>query len=58
MNDETIKTICWAVVLIFGIHSFAICALVRFLVTGKPIFQKRDMDREHAENVLGGRFGA
>lgn len=42
MSDETIRTLAWTVTFIFAIHAGVVYALVRFLITGKAIFERRE----------------
>jgi hypothetical protein len=47
MSEETIKNIAWVVVLMFGIQSFSLYALVRLMITGRAMFERKERDRDH-----------
>ena len=48
MNQEVITTICWLVVIAFGVQSFSTYAIVRLLVTGRSMFDRREREHEPA----------
>lgn len=41
MSDETVKTIIWAVLIAFALHGFVVYTIIRLLVTGRPLFERR-----------------
>lgn len=43
MTDDTVRTLVWAVVFIFAMQGFWSYAIVRMLVTGKAIFERREV---------------
>lgn len=42
--SETVTNVAWVIVLVFSIHSFTIYSVVRLLVTGKGIFERKSKD--------------
>lgn len=55
MNENTVVTLAWSVVAIFGISQFTIYSLVRLIVTGKPIFQAKGEQEPRSRVIEMGR---
>lgn len=41
IDNETIRTVIWAVVMVFAIYGVSIYTLVRLMVTGRPMFERK-----------------
>lgn len=55
MNENTVVTICWSVIFIFGISQFTIYSLVRLIVTGRPLFQSKAEPEPRSRVIEMGR---
>lgn len=53
MNEETVKTIAWTLTMIFGMQGAVIYAVIRLLVTGRTIFERREPERETRGRLVG-----
>ena len=42
MSDDTIRTLCWSVVVLAAIQAGAIYCVVRLALTGRSLFERRD----------------
>ncbi len=55
MTDQTVQTLLWCLAAICAIHGAVVYSIVRLLVTGRAIFERRngapqlvyERDREH-----------
>ena len=45
MQDKTIETVVWGVVLLSAIQATAFYAVVKLLMTGKAVFERREPER-------------
>lgn len=53
MNDpETVRTIAWTVLFIFAINGLSTYAVIRLLVTGRPLFERQETE-EPRRRVVG-----
>jgi hypothetical protein len=54
MGDETVKTIIWAVLIAFAIHGFVLYTVIRLLVTGRSVFERRERPGDPARGRIIG----
>ena len=55
MNDETIKTIAWAIVLLAAIREIGAYSTLHLLTTGKALFQRKREPDEDAPRLYAAR---
>ena len=53
--EETIRTICWAFVAFGAMSGMTTYAVVRLLVTGRPLFERRQAEQEESKVIRMGR---
>lgn len=52
MNYDTLPTICAAVVAIFALQSVTVYAVVKLLVTGRTLVEKREQEPAEARSSV------
>lgn len=53
MSEDTLRTVCWCVVVLFAIQGITIYSVVRLLATGRPLFERKTEHEAEPGRVVG-----